>query len=353
MGFEIAANCKHSTSKRIVQFDALKGLAIIMVVMGHIVDLNIGTLNRPELRDISMLLRLVHMPIFIFLAGLFDSSEKKKVASRSMSFLFLYILAKIIYMVSNRAMGAGPYFSLFSGNSRPWFMLAMAAWVPLARATRNIKLLPLLLVWIILALAVGYDDSIGAWLSLSKIIVFFPFYLVGYRIKPDTLLRYYSRRVWLYLGMATLAILITLFVVFGNVLWPYEQLLNAHLPYSEIPVQGCGAVERLIWYGLVALALSAYIEVFVHAGGRLLAWFGRRSLAIYLFHLPFTLTLVALGLFEALTPTAAGRFIAVLLSIPVAAISGMSPLYKFVTAYQKTFSGISERSAKCKSSEVD
>lgn len=331
---------KHVSKSRIIQFDALKGLAILLVVAGHLIDLNIGTQGHPGLKILVMLIRLVHMPIFIFVAGLFDSSEKKNIASRSMSFLFLYILAKIIYMISNRIiLGTGPYFSLLSENNRPWFMLAMAAWVPLAHATRNVKLIPLLSVWIVLALSVGYDSHVGALLSLSRIIVFFPFYLLGYRIKPNTLIKRCSSRTMVYTAIVILVVILIFFTLFEKILWNYERLLNANLPYSEMPVEGCGAFERAVWYGLVILALIAFISIFTHIRSNLLAWFGKRSLTIYLFHLPFTLVLSALGLFNMLNSTIIGRAIAVFLAIPVAVISGIAPLQSFVTVYQKIFSG--------------
>ena len=61
---------------RIIQFDALKGMAIILVVIGHIIDLNLDVMDNSMYRVLSMLINLVHMPVFIFVAGLFDSCDR-------------------------------------------------------------------------------------------------------------------------------------------------------------------------------------------------------------------------------------------------------------------------------------
>ena len=50
---------------RIIQFDALKGMAIILVVIGHIIDLNLDVMDNSMYRVLSMMINLVHMPVFI------------------------------------------------------------------------------------------------------------------------------------------------------------------------------------------------------------------------------------------------------------------------------------------------
>lgn len=55
------------TTKRITYIDALKGLAIVLVVWGHIAEKCMGVENTP----FNYMYGSFHMPLFIFLSGLF------------------------------------------------------------------------------------------------------------------------------------------------------------------------------------------------------------------------------------------------------------------------------------------
>ena len=256
------------------------------------------------------------------------------------AFLFLYILAKIVFMVSHKLFsGTGPTFSLLSDGARPWFMLCMAMWGPVAHATRRIDLVPLLSIWVVLALAVGYDSEVGNWLCLSRAIVFFPFYLVGFRMDPSKVYEFLSYKKWLLIGSITLAVIAVGFTVFEGYLYPYKLLENACYPYSAVWADGCGAAERFVWYILAAIAVAALVAVFVHVKSHYLAWFGRRSLAIYVFHLPFTLLFVKIGVVEMIQRLPFSGIAVLLLSICISLLSGLKPFCQFTFTFQRVFSG--------------
>ena len=61
-------------NRRIESFDVLKGIAILMVVMGHVITYGVYRI------DSSVVFRLigtVHMPLFFFISGYFTVREKE------------------------------------------------------------------------------------------------------------------------------------------------------------------------------------------------------------------------------------------------------------------------------------
>lgn len=54
-------------NNRITYIDALKGLAIILVVWGHVAEKSMGV----EVMPFNRMYGSFHMPLFIFLSGLF------------------------------------------------------------------------------------------------------------------------------------------------------------------------------------------------------------------------------------------------------------------------------------------
>lgn len=65
-------------TKRITYIDALKGLAIILVVCGHIAEKSMGIENSPFNRMYGSF----HMPLFIFLSGLFAYKGMEQITGK-------------------------------------------------------------------------------------------------------------------------------------------------------------------------------------------------------------------------------------------------------------------------------
>lgn len=66
---------KKNMNKRITYIDALKGLAIILVVCGHITEKSMGIDDSP----FNQMYGSFHMPLFIFLSGLFAYKGMEKI----------------------------------------------------------------------------------------------------------------------------------------------------------------------------------------------------------------------------------------------------------------------------------
>lgn len=161
-------------TKRIPYFDNIKGLLITLVVLGHIIE---PFLYIHSLDFIYILIYSFHMPLFIFCSGYFACKDNRKILHK---LIFPYILFQCLYLLFEKyILHTDVNFTLTTPYWILWYLLSMASWNIIIQFFKQINL-KIILISFIIGLAVGYDNSIGYYLSLSRTIAFFPFFLLGY-----------------------------------------------------------------------------------------------------------------------------------------------------------------------------
>lgn len=161
-------------TKRIPYFDNVKGLLITLVVLGHIIE---PFLYIHSLDFIYILIYSFHMPLFIFCSGYFACKNNKKILH---NLIFPYILFQCLYILFERYIlhndvtftFTTPYWIL-------WYLLSVSSFNIIIQFFEKINI-KVIFISFIIGLAVGYDNSIGHYLSLSRTISLFPFFLLGY-----------------------------------------------------------------------------------------------------------------------------------------------------------------------------
>ena len=161
-------------------FDNLKAVLIFLVIMGHLVR-RIRTDLFFEVRDF---IYLFHMPLFI-VSGYFSKGFYKGGKYRwykLINFLILFVLyvtlVQFSYVIFQHDAFNPKAYIIQSGA--PWYLLCMFYWyalIPLARKLPGWILIPLSLIPSALA---GCFPQIGTFLCLSRAIIFWPFFLMGY-----------------------------------------------------------------------------------------------------------------------------------------------------------------------------
>ena len=141
-------------------------------------------------------------------------------------------------------------------------MLAMPAWMVLSYYTRHAHLVIIFPLALSLSVVAGYDQSIDDFLSLSRIIVFFPFYLLGFRLNADNLSSV-LKRAKLIVIPSILILLLFAFCCYRytDYLYQFRAAFVARFPYSEIPIDGYGATERFLYYALSFLLTACTISI--------------------------------------------------------------------------------------------
>lgn len=276
---------------RIYKFDNLKFLLIFLVVLGHFIDCY--TIDSNLLKTIFIFIYSFHMPLFIFLSGFFSERIKmfSEVNYKKISYyIFISLLMKIlIFLVSNSSQQEG--FLLLGGDNVYWFLIVISIYYLSLPIINKFNKQYLLFFSFLIALFVGYDDSINSYLYLSRIFIFFPFFLTGHILsdKKDLVIKYTERK---YIKIISYLIIFIFFLlcVFGlDCLYPYRMLFTGKNPYSWVNIANCGYENRLICYAIQFIVGFAIMSIIPNKKIGMFTNFGRRTFQVYALHVPIIL----------------------------------------------------------------
>ncbi|MCQ2461626.1 MAG: acyltransferase family protein [Clostridia bacterium] len=278
---------------RVYLWDNVKALLIILVVMGHFITQFTG--SNEIMQSMFSIIYSVHMPLFIFVSGLFTRYKNGKLqVNKIISYLILYVLLKLIIFIERVSFGHNSKFDLFSDAGIPWYMLAMAAWLCMTYCFRNVKPLPMMIVSVVSALLVGYANGIGDVLCLSRIIVFYPFFLLGYYLDANKIIEK-TRKPWMKIvAVVLLLTLVVLAFTCRGALYSLRPVLVGRNSYAKFAVPSLGPVFRLGWY-IVSTILSAAIVCLIPNKQNKLSYIGAATLPIYFIHRPILYILMDVG----------------------------------------------------------
>ena len=91
----------------------------------------------------------------------------------------------VIKFVVDKICGFNPNYNITIVDSVRWYIFAMGIWYLISIFTRNIKKKYIFIFSVIFALIIGFDKNIGATWALSRIITFYPFFLLGLNTHKD------------------------------------------------------------------------------------------------------------------------------------------------------------------------
>ena len=280
---------------RIYLWDNLKFFLITLVVMGHFAAA--FTDSSENFRWLYICIYSVHMPLFIFISGLFSKStvnNKSKLKKRVIFFIFCGFLSKMINAVSLLLFQPKIIFSLLSDGAIPWFLFALAAFFMITSLTRNVKPSYVLIFAVLLAFFTGYDNTVRDYLYLSRIVVFFPFFYAGYLINPESLRKKVSGTGF---RIASAVILVAFPVIIRaglDVTYKLRPLLTGHNPY----VNQTDGFLRLLCYAISVITGLALISLTPNIRIPFITDAGKRTLQPYLLHHMFLRTFLIMPLFS-------------------------------------------------------
>lgn len=233
-------------NKRISYWDNLKFLLILFVVMGHFIDPHTETNNYAK--QIFLFIYCFHMPLFLFVSGVFYNSRNLR--SKILFLVCTGFLLKILNLISNTLLrDMAPKISLLRDTSTPWYLFALAVFMLLRYLIRDKNKWFFLGFSVLMGCVSGYDSSVGDYLYLSRIIVFFPFYLAGSMVDRNQFTERIKCNYTAYLGAVSVLLLLFYFCHYrlGEV-YIYRHLLTGRNPFTE----------RIISYGFMA-RLGCYV----------------------------------------------------------------------------------------------
>ena len=162
----------------------------------------------------------------------------------------------------------------------------IAAYIPITYLLKDVKKSYVFIGSIILALIAGFDDTIFTFMTLSRLIVGYPFFYVGYCLDRDLVKKVIKGGSKLKKPVAALFLaVIGLTLIINLDVYPkIAGLCTMRNPYANLGIdESFGAIARLLFYGLAALMMVAFMAVVPEKRCFYTKW-GERTLQIYILH---------------------------------------------------------------------
>ena len=292
-------------------YDNLKGILICLVCIGHCLNIYRG--DNAVCNYLFNLIYAFHMPLFFFISGYFsknvDKSYKRAFNSLilpAIPFELLYYIMHVVTKAENTQPFLTPIFAY-------WFVFALfACKILLVYFSRTRWIVPLAFI---IALVAGFNPNINEYMTLSRFLCMFPFFMLGYFTTPEYMKR--IRDIKAFIPM--LSGLVSAVAVF--MLIKYADSIGAdtgftlRAPYEDYR----GMVFRATQF-VLAVLMSLLIMKITPKVSTYFQTLGQRTLQIYFLHFYFVTLIKMAGLAsgnpiaDALIMIAAGVAMAMLLS---------------------------------------
>ena len=272
--------------KRDQQIDNIKGLLIILVIFGH--SLELLRLKSEVANFIYIFIYTFHIPVFIFYSGYLSKNYKKN-ANKAFRYLFIPFLFfnsiwNFIKVVFNSLIDipieSPSLFSFLNPGWALWFILALFIWRLLLPYLLKIK--KVFIVSLIVGLLSRLFSEFNIFLSLSRILVFSPYFIGGFLVSKKSLDKMRKAKMWFVLTTFFATFIFTYVYIFHTSI-PTEFLWGDrsyfHFPIKVIPSLFTGSLLYLIGFSfnLIFLKIAPYTE-------NRLTKIGKNSLPVYILH---------------------------------------------------------------------
>lgn len=277
---------KKKTNQSVVPYsyliDNIKVLLIFLVVFNHIIAFCLVK-EDIVIRYIWYAITIFHMPAFVFISGYL--SKKPQSAMKNVKNLLIpYILGYSLTWYAQTWLGKSiDYEILRPSGTVMWYVLALFVYRLTIDALGKVRLvLPLS---IIIALWAGTRAEFTTYLSTSRIVVFFPFFVAGYLWKSEyiTAVRKFKGKYMLIALSGLLLYAIPNYMISNSM--PVDIFRGNH-SYEICGLGvGEGIVIRMLMYLISFLVI--YTIAAIMPDVRLpLTFIGRNTMGIYFFHYP-------------------------------------------------------------------
>lgn len=259
-------------------FDNYKVFLIILVVIGHFIEPCYE--NNEFLYELKWAIVAVHMPAFIFISGYFSKKNpdiKKLFTTIAIPYFVYEVIYYLLYtLILNRDTKlylAWPKFSL-------WYLMALFFWRILAPYVRKIPYyFPISIVAGLLIGLTEFDN----FLSIPRIVFFFPFFLAGMNFDQEKMKRLRNK-----VGYGSALAVLTAFVCFLYFDHNHDQLspkiFYGRYSYTDLHLTDLeGILLRILCYAISFVLVYMFMLVLPREK-KSYSYLGKCTMGIYIFH---------------------------------------------------------------------
>lgn len=306
-------------------WDNVKGILIILVVVAHFMP------GGDVLGAIDNGIYLFHMPLFIFVSGLFHNNEKVRERVLSLTIIGVVYNAALI-LVDNVLLGKVQDFYLFRATKIPWFVFVLAMSTIITYLLRDCNKAMVLIVTTAIGCIACYDASLTENLSIDKLLCFYPFYYLGYVLDPHKLEQTLKTRTKVRLGGGALVVYILITVLGRKCKISVSKavfLFGGTIPYPTMSVAWVGV--KLIYYAAIIVVSLSLLCIVPSRKVFGLTTIGERTMQIYFWHIIVRSIIYAMGLQNYICINVVGHIIWIMISVAIAAILSLK-IFSFPTS---------------------
>ena len=267
--------------------DNIKVLLIFLVVFNHLIAFQLVKVD-VVVRYVWYAITIFHMPAFVFISG-YLSKKPQNVLKNFKNLLIPYVLGYTLTWYSQIWLGRSvDYEILRPTGSVMWYILALFIYRLTIEALGKIRfIVPLSILF---ALWAGTRPEFTTFLSSSRIVVFFPFFVAGYLWKSEyiTAIRKFKGK-WILVAISGV-----LLWAIPNYMIPNEMGIAIFRGNHGYQLCGLtdpqGVILRLLMY-LVSFVVVYTMLALVPDIKLPLTYVGRHTMGIYFFHYPIMIVL--------------------------------------------------------------
>lgn len=148
------------------------------------------------------------MPLFTFVSGYFCTKSKRTTQEKVIKIFKIYLGVQIFYFLLNKfVFSSSLTLEFFTPQWTMWYLLSLIFWYILSDYIKDKK--KWLILSLIVSLAIGFDDSVGSYASVSRTFFFLPYFVAGMMFKKEYLEKLKNYRIHLLLSS-----IVVLFVLY-------------------------------------------------------------------------------------------------------------------------------------------
>lgn len=279
--------------QKIVKLNNIKGILIILVVLGHLMEV-----IKTDYYYFYTFIYSFHMPVFIFISGyLAKHASIKKISN----YLLIYFIFQSLYLIllnslkiQHNSRYEVPYYHL-------WYLVSMIWWYIIVVLLNKIHLKNYVKVLIIICcFAVSsisrvytvnivdlvnkyYMGFYSYYFSYQRTLTFLPYFMMGFFINKDILIKVYSSLKYKRL-ILPIVILFNILVYYVIEISNLESLFRGSYGVDRILLCKTSIfIEMLISY--VITLINGYVFINITTSEKnIITKYGENSLQIFLFH---------------------------------------------------------------------
>lgn len=218
------------------------------------------------------------MPLFTFVSGYFCTKSKRTTQEKVIKIFKIYLGAQIFYFLLNKfVFSSSLTLEFFTPQWTMWYLLSLIFWYILSDYIKDKK--KWLILSLIVSLAIGFDDSVGSYASVSRTFFFLPYFVAGMMFKKEYLEK--LKKYKIHLLLSSIVVLFVLYLLKDGTML---ELLFEYTKYGFYYDNRLFPFFIRIFHYIGSFILGGLILSFIPSKATKLHTIGQNSLIMYICH---------------------------------------------------------------------